>query len=152
MSLGFPVDRVLSLFPGSSNDLTSSTRLKLRMAIRIMASQDCTSTFPSTRRLPKTGFSGVGVVLVTLLDGRVAELEINHAGIVDPPPGGPAWPNVDNFITKLSVAIALPAARDWRRNREASKTLQCGGFDMEASVADGSGSIRLLQPVLTRAR
>ena len=140
--LGMSTEEIVSLFPGSSQRPEIKTALESSEGYPHygLATLDFQLlTYPT---VAKDRFAGINGVSVTLFDGRVAELRVNYAGL-DSRPRGPVWPNVDDFIAKLSEAYALPAARDWRQVAQDYKVLECSGLNIEATVPIGSGSVSL---------
>lgn len=87
----------------------------------------------------KERFAGIDSIQITFFDGSVTELRITYLSSTK----GPFWRNVDEFITKLSEAFALPPAKEWLERSPLIKTLQCSGFTLDASVSGGTGSIAL---------
>ena len=138
--LAMGAEQLLALFPESS-----STR-------NAIASADghphygVASLFFQPPFLPspaKERFAGIDSIGITLFDGSVTEVRMEYAGPTSHPIRGPAWRNVDDFITKLSEAYALPPAKDWFERSQLAKTLQCTGFTLTASIENGRGSITL---------
>ncbi len=142
IKLGMSTEEIVSLFPGSSQRPEIKKALEssegypnygvARLGFQLL-------TYPT---VAKDRFAGIDAVWVTLFDGRVAELRVNYAGL-DSRPRGAVWPNVDDFIAKLSEAYALPAARDWRQGAQNYKVLECDGLDIEATTPNGSASVSL---------
>jgi len=135
-------EEVFALFPGSSE------RLENRRAIEGAERSPYygianlffqPSTYPSPA---KERFAAIDSVFITLFDGRVTEVRIEYAG-PNSSSKGPAWNNVDDFIAKLAEAFALPSAKYWFETAQYSKTLKCGGFEMEVTNLNRQGTIRL---------
>jgi hypothetical protein len=142
IKLGMSAEEIVSIFPGSSQRPEIKTALESsegypNYGVATLYFQ--LSTYPT---VAKDRFAGIDGISVTLFDGRVAELWVNYAG-QDSRPRGPLWPNVDEFIAKLSEAYALPAARDWRQVAQDDKVLECSGLNIEATAANGRASVSL---------
>jgi hypothetical protein len=88
-------------------------------------------------------FAGIDSIQTTLFDGSVTELQIRYVGSNSLPAKGPFWRNVDDFITKLSEALALPAAIEWLERNQMTKALPCTGFTVDASTVNGTGVVSL---------
>jgi hypothetical protein len=142
IKLGMSTEEIVSLFPGSRQRPEIKTALESsegypNYGVARLYFQP--STYPT---VAKDRFAGIEGISVTLFDGRVVELWATYAGR-DSRPRGPVWPNVDEFIAKLSEAYALPSARDWRQVAQDYKVLECSGLNIEATVPIGSGSVSL---------
>jgi hypothetical protein len=85
MSLGITVDRVLSLFPGSSERSNIKGALETADGYPSYGIARLYFQIPEYPQAFRDRFSGIRGISVTLLDGRVVELGIYYAGIADPP-------------------------------------------------------------------
>jgi hypothetical protein len=136
IKLGMSVEQVLSIFPESSE------RPDVKQALGNSESYPTYGIahlyfqmvmYPS---LARDRFAGIDGIAITLFDGRVVELQIIYAGR-NSSPRGPFWPNVEDFVSKLSEAYALPDARDWHQFGPGTKVLQCNGINLEANLMGG---------------
>ena len=83
-------------------------------------------------------FAGIHLYYFVLFDGRVIRFQVYYSG----PPEAPRWSQVDDFVAKLADAFQLPPVTQWAKSRERTgKSLKCTGFQMEAEILDGKGSL-----------
>ena len=76
-------------------------------------------------------FVDVNWISVEFLDERVTSFTIGY--------GNPAWSSVDQFITKLSETLQLPAPEKWSGEPGSpSKYLKCEGFGVNALASPGN--------------
>jgi hypothetical protein len=76
-------------------------------------------------------FGDVNWISVDLLDERVTSFTIQYVN--------PAWSSTDQFITKLSESLKLPAANKWGGDPGGpNKFLRCEGFGVSAFAIPGS--------------
>jgi hypothetical protein len=140
IKLGMTTEQLLALFPGSGDKADIKDMLD---KAKVPASFEAAYlTFDPTAYTSRERFARINAVSVTIYKGRVVEFGVFYIG---PSSSGPAWRNVDEWIAKLSEAFSLPGAQEWAAgpNANASKTLRCNGFEVEASVDEGAGSIKL---------
>lgn len=133
-------DQVFALFPESSanrNTVTSAAGDPNYGVARLYFQP------PFLPSPAKERFAGIDSIQITLFDGSVTELRITYVGSNSNPAKGPFWRSVDDFITKLSEAFALPPPKEWLERSPLTKTLQCSGFTLAASISEGTGSIAL---------
>ena len=144
IKLGMTAEQVFALFPESAErpenkNAMSAAESSPNYGVARLYFQ--LSQYPSSAR---GKFAGIDSISTTLFDGRVTEVRVDYAGPNSYPSRGPAWPSVDDFIAKLSEAFALPGAKDWLQSvSQFSRTLKCGGFEIQASNLNRSGSISL---------
>lgn len=145
--LGLNANEVFALFPDSSENknknAVASAEGRPHYGVARLFFQPPFPPSPAKER-----FAGIDSIQVTLFDDSVTELAIAYAGADSYPARGPVWHNVDDFITKLSEAFALPPAKDWVERSQSAKTLQCTGFNFGASIANGTGSISLRSTIV----
>lgn len=87
----------------------------------------------------KDRFAGIADFRFVFFDGRVDQYEVEY----ESPPDGPTWRRVDDWVTKLVDAFALPAATDWTvdQNISSRKSLKCDGFQLQASNMNLRGNL-----------
>ena len=135
-------EEVFSHFPGSNEDsfnkraVESAARPPNYGLARIGFQR---SLYPSPANEKLTGVDSISM---TLFDDHVTDLHVQYAG-----PGsysrGPSWPNIDDFIAKLSEAFGLPEPKYWMDKGPLSKAINCSGFEIEATDVNGQGSVRI---------
>jgi hypothetical protein len=142
LQLGMPAEEVLALFPEYSfnRNALASARDEPNFGVARLGFQ--VSSFPpqSSER-----FSGIDLISIVLFDGRLAELKVNYAGPNSQPKKGPYWRNVDEFVNRLSEVLGLPPAKEWVDRDPFSKTLQCTGFTLIASIEHGGAGTIVLR-------
>lgn len=134
-------EQILAIFPGSNNRPEIKNELDnaadppnfgvARMYFNM-------SEYPAQA---KERFAGIDSISITVFDGNVAEMRIEYLG-PNSRPEGPGWPNLDEFISKLSEAFGLPKAEDWLW-KPPSKSLKCLGFEIVVSNPNYKGSISM---------
>lgn len=148
VKLGMPAQELFAMFPGSAE----KAGIKSAMAkadgypsFGFVEISFYTNEYPTTDR-----FAGVSHYGVDFLDGRILRYEVNYSY----PPVGPRWNRVDDFIAKLTEGYNLPAARDWAVDPNASyqKSLKCNGFDVQASILNSTGNLRVSLPDYMKMR
>jgi hypothetical protein len=132
LRLGMTSDEVLALFPGSKNDPP------VRADLERPPSRYGTSSFNLSpdKYESKDRFTGISQVTIRLLDGRVSEFRMSY--------NGPAYAQVDNFITKFAAASNLPKADQWEAYvgmENQMKTLKCTEFEVQAFVGGQGGNL-----------
>lgn len=90
----------------------------------------------------KEKFAGVESFLLTVFDGRVAEMTVRYSG-PQSIPKGPRWESVGDFVAKFAEAYRLPDEREWERTSARERTLRCAGYQMTASIQDGVGQVSI---------
>jgi hypothetical protein len=138
--LGMSAEEVFALFPGSAERMDYKNAM---LSAQVPPNYGVARLYFQPAAYPspaKDRFSGIDSISITLFDGRATEITVTYTGY----PKGPSWLNVDDFITKLSDAFALPGAKDWLQSGgdQSSKTLKCSGFEIRASdLRNGSMSL-----------
>lgn len=139
IKLGMTAEDLLALFPGSVSEAGISQAVSKA------------PNFPSfgvvgldivpSRYSTKDRFAGIGYFNFVVLDGRLAQYEVQYQGA----PNGPTWRNLDDFVGKIADAFQLPAPNNWTMNAygASSKDLQCDGFKVRASNVNLSGYLRV---------
>ncbi|HXG64456.1 MAG TPA: hypothetical protein VNO70_05070 [Blastocatellia bacterium] len=124
--LGMTLEEALDQFPGiKESGLSQSTDKFGLSSARILADQ-----YPDKERL-----KGVQFIYLQLFDNRIFSFSVHYAG--------PEWRGVDEFISRLSGPLKLPAANHWEPYHSSShqKTLNCQGWKITASTSGSSSSI-----------
>jgi hypothetical protein len=130
IKLGMKTADVLAMFPGSAdqdgirNALSKVEGYPHFGVISINISPSMYST--------KERFSGIVDYSLLFVDGGVGEYRVQYI----PPPSGPKWQRVDDFVTRVAEAYNLPSAASWAAdsNINYEKTLKCDGFQVKAST------------------
>lgn len=141
MRLGMAAEQLYTLFPEGTLNKKAVVAAEgyPNYGVAKLFFQPFTSTLASQMER----FAGIDSIQIALFDGRVTELRLDYAGQNSQPVRGPVWGNVDDFIAKLSETLALPKANDWLERSRSSKTLQCTGFIVAASIDEGKASVSL---------
>ena len=137
--LGMSAEEVFALFPGGAESPENKNAM---LSAQVPPNYGVASLYFYLWAYPppsKERFSGIDSISITLFDGRATKISVAYTGY----PKGPSWFNVDDFITKLSEAFALPGAKDWLQSDQFSKTLKCSGFEIRASNQNRNGSMSL---------
>ena len=145
MKLGLSTEQVLSMFPGSNQRPEIIRSLNDARGYPNYGLAGLSFTRVSDPLVFADKFSGIGSFWITVFDGRVNEIRVWYAGAHETPEGAD-WPGargLDEFITKISEAFALPPAAAWVLNRELGKVLTCQGFDVIASNSGERAALRL---------
>jgi hypothetical protein len=143
IKLGMSTEELLALFPGSSYRPEIKQALATAEGYPNYGVVDLTFLPAGYADAFLRRFAGVRQIDGKLFDGQVAQFRIAYIGR-ESRPSGPLWHNVEEFVSKLSESLALPAARDWQANGETSKILKCNGFEIIASIYnEGGGDIML---------
>ena len=129
--LGMSAEEVFALFPGGAESPENKNAM---LSAQVPPNYGVASLYFYLWAYPppsKERFSGIDSISITLFDGRATKISVAYTGY----PKGPSWSTVDDFITKLSDAFALPGAKDWLQSGGDlySKTLKCSGFEIRAS-------------------
>lgn len=135
--LGMTTEDLLALFPGSAseNGISQAVAKAANYPNFGVTGMQINPSHYST----KERFAGIGYLNFLILDGRLAQFEVNYLG---PAPYGPTWRNIDDFITKITDAFELPAAKNWTAQayNPSTKELKCDGFQLSASNVNLRGS------------
>lgn len=140
--LGMTAEEVFSHFPGSNED--SFNKRSVESAARPpnyglarIGFQRSLHPSPNNERL-----AGVDSISITLFDEQVTDLQVSYAG-PGSYPSGPSWPNIDDFIARLSEAFGLPEPKYWVAKGPSQKAVNCSGFEIEARDVSGQASVRI---------
>ena len=87
-------------------------------------------------------FAGVESFVLTVFDGRVTEMRVKYRGPRSIPKG-PRWESVGDFVAKFAEAYRLPDEREWERTGGRERTLRCPGYEIAASIQDGTGEVSI---------
>jgi len=139
--LGLTTQQLLAFFPGKTetqniNDVLESARAKGLDTVPLGLEPESQSS--------KDRFRGVGSLSVTLSKGRVVDFSAAYYGA--------SWTNVNEWIAKLAEAYHLPGAPEWATGPDETpnKVLKCNGFEVEAAIEGGGGSIRVRERAYIR--
>jgi len=132
LSLGMTSEEVLNVLPGSRNDPELEVQLK-QSPSRLGVSSFVIHT---ERMESKQKFAGISQFTFNLLDGRVYSLNIGY--------DGPAYSNVDEFVTKFVQGTHLPPADKWQTATgldNQMKTLTCNDFEVRVFAGGENGKL-----------
>jgi hypothetical protein len=132
LRLGMTSEEVFTVLPGSRNDPELEVQLK-QSPSRLGVS----SFIIHTESLEsKQKFAGINQFTFNLLDGRVYSLNIGY--------DGPAYSNVDEFVTKFVQGTHLPPAEKWQAATgldNQMKTLTCKDFEIRVFAGGEGGKL-----------
>jgi hypothetical protein len=132
LKLGMTPEEVLALFPGSKDDP------ELRSQLLRPASQLGVSNFvvhPENLE-PNDKFAAFSQFTFNVLDGRVSSLNIGY--------NGPAYSDVDEFVTKFVKGTKLPPADQWQAYTGMDnqlKILTCKDFEVRVFAGGKDGNL-----------
>jgi hypothetical protein len=137
IKLGMSVEDLLALFPGSAAE--DGIRLAISKADNYPNFGVVRMDIIPSRYSTKERFAGINHYNFVILDGRVAQYEVQYL----PAPQGPTWRNIDDFIARIADAFQLPAAKDWTAQayNPSTKELKCDGFQLWASNVNLNGRL-----------
>ncbi|MDX6405363.1 MAG: hypothetical protein QOH70_2818 [Blastocatellia bacterium] len=132
LRLGMTPAQVLTIFPGSDQDL------ELRATLARPASNFGVSGFVirPEKYQSKEIFSGITQITFTLLDGRVSSFSAGY--------NGPEYSHVDKFVAKVIEGTNLPAADAWEGYVGMDtqlKMLKCAEVEIRALVGGPGGNL-----------
>lgn len=123
---------VLAMFPGSRED------------------QIVKNNIVSDESFPRFGVVNVGVAPTKYARERFKDIESMYFTFIDEQLveyhvqySRPPWPKLDDFVDKVAEALNLPPAQNWASDAPYRKTLDCNGFRIQASTADGRGALKV---------
>ena len=132
LRLGMTSEEVFTALPGSRNDPELEVQLK-QSPSRLGVSSFVIHT---ERMESKQKFAGISQFTFNLLDGRVYSLNIGY--------DGPAYSNVDEFVTKFVQGTHLPPADKWQTATgldNQMKTLTCNNFEVRVFAGGENGKL-----------
>ncbi|HEX6718176.1 MAG TPA: hypothetical protein VF088_13750 [Pyrinomonadaceae bacterium] len=132
LKLGMTKEEVLAVFPGSKDDP------ELRSQLSRPPSPLGVSNFvvQPEKLAPDEKFAKFTHFTFNLLDGRVSSLNIGY--------NGPAYSNVDEFITKFVEGTNLPPADQWQIYTGMDnqlKILRCKDFEVRVFAGGTDGNL-----------
>ncbi len=132
LRLGMTPDEVLALFPGSKADD------KLRPDVNIAETKFGNSSFIVRPSLYETkeNFKGIRQITFAFLDSRVSSINIGYEG--------PAYPHVDQFVTRFVEGTSLPPADQWQGYvglDNQLKILTCKDFEVRVFAGGEGGNL-----------
>lgn len=136
--LGMSTDQLQNVFPDEKN------RQRIIDAVTASKQSDQFGAgkldiWPD-KQVDNARLAGVNYISIGLLDGRVTSFHVAYTG--------PEWKNVDQFITRLTEGLRLPASA-WEIG-DVSGQMKCDGFRVDAYANRGSTeSIVRVQDVST---
>lgn len=131
LKLGMTPDEVLALFPGSKDDAEVKTHLA-RPLSQFGVSE---LIIRPAKFESKEKFAGINNITFSLLDGRVSSFNLAY--------NGPAYPHVDEFVTKFVAGTSLPPADQWQAYPGMDtqmKTLTCKDFEIRVFTGGEGGN------------
>lgn len=136
--LGMSTDQLQNLFPDDKNRQRISDAVKAARQVDQFGVGKL-ELWPE-KQVDNPRLAGVNYISVGLLDDRVTSFHVAYFG--------PEWKNIDQFITRLSEGLRLPASA-WEIG-DVSGQMKCDGFKVEAYTNRGSPeSIVRVQDVST---
>jgi len=129
LKLGMTREEVLALFPGSKDD----AEVKSNLSRAPGAQGESELIIRPANFGSKEKFPGISHINFSLLDGRVASINIGYSG--------PQYAQVDDFVTKFVTGTNLPPADQWAAYPGLDtqlKTLTCKDFEIRV-FAGGEG-------------
>ena len=137
IKLGLKLDDVLRVFPGAEENewvkqaLQQKTSYPNLGVIQFFISPSSYST--------KDQFRGINQFVFTFIDDRLAEYSV----VYEPPPNGPAWPRVDDWVNKIAASFNLPELGSWSTEQQGDRTLKCRDFQVRASNLNLVGNLKI---------
>jgi hypothetical protein len=142
LKLGLSGEQIMALIPENTQWLDIRQTLEKAKGYPNYGVANLSIQLVNYGPVVKDRFAGIDWISITLFDERVTSIHIVYSGPGSYPRGA-SWPNVDDFIAKLTQPFALPAPKDWLEKSESSKILKCNGWEIEASTEGRSASISL---------
>jgi hypothetical protein len=89
----------------------------------------------------KDQFRSINYFTFVFIDDRLVEYSVEYAS----PPDGPAWPRIEDWVTRVAESFGLPPTPNWivEPNSGGNRTLQCNGFQVRASNMNLRGNLRV---------
>lgn len=131
LKLGITPDEVVAALPGSKDDP------EVQSGLAKPASKLGVSSFVvhADKLKPKEKFERIVHFTFSLLDGRVSSINIGY--------NGPAYANVDEFVTSFIKGTNLPPADQWQAYpglETQLKTVTCKDFEVRVFAGGENGS------------
>lgn len=136
VKLGMTAEEVLALFPGRSENPT------IRAALNDAPKAFGVARFGVSISRDDKPFDGVNQFDFEFLDNQLTSFYLGY--------NGPEWKNVDEFISRLSSSLKMPAVDYWEPHSLETnyKSVKCAGFDVRVAVTPGGSSnyVRVSDP------
>jgi hypothetical protein len=132
LKLGMTKEQVLAVFPGSETDPDLQSQLS-RPPSRFGVSD---FVIRPEKLEPKDKFASFTHFTFGLLDGHVSSLNIGYAG--------PAYSNVDEFVSQFVAGTNLPQADQWQAYpgmENQLKVLTCKDFEIKIFAGGTDGNL-----------
>jgi hypothetical protein len=132
LKLGMTTDEVLATLPGSKDD--PDVRTQLARPRSPLGVSDLGIHVDKLQ--PKEKFSGINHLSFILLDGRVSTINIGY--------NGPAYPHVDQFVSKFVRGTNLPPVDQWQAYvgmDNQLKILTCKDFEVRVFAGGKGGNL-----------
>ena len=120
--LRMDIDQVLAAFPGAEND----SELRARLVSGKFGFQSV--TFSPAKYDTSEKFTGIQLINLSFLDGRLAHFQIGY--------NGPEWRGTAQFAARVAEVLKLPGVDLWKASSYNGLALTCSGFEL--SVQTGS--------------
>ena len=131
LKLGMTPDEVMSVLTGSKDD----AEVKSGVAKTASALGEQSFVVHTDKLQPKEKFTGIDHFTFSLLDGRVSSFNIGYKG--------PAYANVDEFVSKFVKGTNFPPADQWQGYPGMDtqlKTLACQDFEIRVFAGGENGN------------
>lgn len=135
--LGMSADEVLALFPGARERADISAALAKTQNPQAPDFGVGNLYFQSSDFPGQARFKDVESFQLTLFDGRLVQWWVNYVDSNK----GPYWPNVDDWVAKVSEAFNLPAPKEWATENMGTKRLKCDPYEIQVSLNGGRPAI-----------
>ena len=138
LRLGMALNDLLRLFPGAEEDEYVKRVLGDRAKYPNLG---ITEFYLVPQSYPtRNQFGGISVIRFITVDDRVAEYSVDY-GL---PPDGPAWPRIEEWVTRFAETYDLPPLANWTMNQNAlERLLVCNGFRISASNLNQRGNVKV---------
>ena len=131
LKLGITPDEILAILPGSKDD----PEVKIGVAKPRSPLGVSDFVIRADKLQPKEKFANINHFIFTLLDGRVSTINIGY--------NGPAYSNVDEFVSKFVEGTSLPPADQWQAyaGMDNLKILTCRDFEVRVFAGGEGGNL-----------
>ena len=131
LKLGMTPEQVLAILPGSKDD----AEVKSSLARPASPLGVADFTVHADKLQPKEKFANISHFTFSLLDGHVSTINIGY--------NGPAYSNVDEFVSKFVQGTSLPPVDQWQTyvGMDNLKMLTCKDFEVRVFAGGKGGNL-----------